>query len=234
MTRFTFVTLFASLMEGYFGDSILSRAIKEGRFSVDFADPREFTKDRHKKVDDYQAGGGAGMLMMMQPLVDTLENLSTRSSHIIFATPAGKPFRQVDAKRLAQKEHLIFVSGRYEGFDERLIEHYADELFSVGDAILTGGELPSLFMCDAIARQIPGVVGNVASLEGESFEEMLLEPPAFTKRGSVTDTPIIKEYLKGNHGKIQALKKRLSYCKTSYFRPDLYQKAKSKDQFKET
>jgi len=231
--RFTFVTLFASLMEGYFTDSILSRAMKEGHFSIDFADPRAFTSDRHKKVDDYQAGGGAGMLMMMQPLADTIDNVATEKSHIIFATPAGKPFRQNDAKRLAEHEHLILVSGRYEGFDERLVEEYADELFSVGDAILTGGELPSLYMCDAIARQIPGVLGNVASLEGESYEEMLLEPPAFTKRGSISDSPIIKEYLKGNHGKIQALKKRLSYCKTSYFRPDLYQKVKSKDQFKE-
>ncbi len=233
MIRFTFVTLFRSLMEGYFSDSILARAMREGHFSVAYADPREFTTDRHRKVDDYQAGGGAGMLMMAQPIADTLEHVKSDGSHILFVTPAAKPFRQSDAKRLAKKSHLIIVSGRYEGFDERLIERYADEVFSVGEFIMTGGELPSLAICDAICRQLPGVLGNEASLEGESYEALLLEPPAFTKRGGFEDSPIIKEYLKGNHGRIQALKKRLSYCKTSYFRPDLYQKVKIKDHFKE-
>jgi len=132
---------------------------------------------------------------------------------------------------LSEKKHLVFVSGRYEGIDERVVEQYADELFSIGDFILTGGELPSLCICDAISRNIPGVLGNEASLEIESFENALLEAPAFTKPNIFHESSIIKEYLKGNHSKISALKKDLSLLKTKFFRPDLYKKIKMNNKF---
>jgi tRNA (guanine37-N1)-methyltransferase len=226
--RFTFVTLFENLVKYYFEDSILSRAIKEEKFSVEFINPRDFALDKHKKVDDYQAGGGAGLLLKPEPLSLALDSIkkSYPKAYFIFATPVGKPFRQIDAKRLVKKEHIVFVNGRYEGIDERIIEKYADELFSIGDFILTGGELPSLCMCDAISRNIPEVLGNADSLEVESFEKDLLEAPSFTKPNDFKGSFIIKEYLKGNHGNIHTLKNRLSACKTNFFRPDLYKKIK--------
>lgn len=231
--KFTFVTLFDSLIKDYFNDSILSRAIKADLMSVSYLNPRDFASDKHKKVDDYQAGGGAGLLMKAEPLSLALESIKEedKEAYFIFVAPAGKPFKQVDAKRLAEKKHVIFVSGRYEGIDERVVEQYADELFSIGDFILTGGELPSLCICDAISRNITGVLGNEASLEVESFENSLLEAPAFTKPNIFNRSSIIKEYLKGNHSKISALKKDLSVLKTKYFRPDLYKKIKTNIKF---
>ncbi|MEA1918900.1 MAG: tRNA (guanosine(37)-N1)-methyltransferase TrmD [Campylobacterota bacterium] len=215
--RFTYMTLFPQLIEGYFQDSILKRARDKELFSFDFCDPRTFSSSRHKKVDDTAAGGGAGMVMNPQPLFDALDQFP--DAHIIFTTPVGKPFVQNDAKRLAKKEHIIFVSGRYEGIDERVIESYADELFSIGDYILTGGELPSLVMSDAIARNIEGVLGNSDSLDIESFETSLLEAPSFTKPANFKNLATPSEFLKGNHSKIAALKNALSVAKTKYFRP---------------
>ncbi|WP_353661292.1 tRNA (guanosine(37)-N1)-methyltransferase TrmD [Hydrogenimonas sp. SS33] len=230
--RFTFVTLFRSLMEGYFEDSILKRAIGRGELAVEWLNPRDFTKDRHRKVDDTVAGGGAGMVMMPQPLHDALAALKSRSPevHIVFTTPVGKPFRQSDAKRLAsQRRHIAFVSGRYEGIDERIVELWADEVFSIGDYILTGGELPSLVMADAISRLVPGVLGNAESLEAESYETALLEAPSFTRPKSFHNLSIPSELLKGNHSKINALKKRLAIAKTKYFRPERYLKFTQRD-----
>lgn len=230
MHKFTFVTLFDTLIKHYFEDSILSRAIADNLFDIDFVNPRDYSADKHLKVDDYQAGGGAGLLLKPEPLSLALDEIKSKdkNAYFIFATPAAKPFKQMDAKRLAGKSHIVFVNGRYEGIDERIIEQYADELFSIGDYILTGGELASLCMCDAISRNIPGVLGNADSLTIESYENDLLEAPAFTKPNNFGGNEIIKDYLKGNHGNIQALKNRLATCKTNYFRPDLYKKLKTK------
>ncbi|HEX5623932.1 MAG TPA: tRNA (guanosine(37)-N1)-methyltransferase TrmD [Sulfuricurvum sp.] len=217
--RFTYVTLFSNLIEGYFQDSILKRAIESDKFQVDFLNPREFSTSKHFKVDDTAVGGGAGMVMTPQPLFDLLGTLS-EDAHIIFAAPVGKQFTQNDAKRLSQKPHVVFVSGRYEGIDERVVETFADEVFSIGDYVLTGGELPSLVMTDAIVRNLEGVLGNSESLEYESFETPLLEAPSFGKPPIYQDLGVPSEYLKGNHSKIQALKLALSECKTKYFRPE--------------
>jgi tRNA (guanine37-N1)-methyltransferase len=224
--RFTFVTLFPELVRGYFEGSILGRAIDEGKLSIDYANPRDYTLDKHNKVDAPMIGGGAGMLMTPQPLVDTLKNLQQTSpqAHIIFLTPVAKRFTQNDAKRLAKKEHVVLVSGRYEGIDERVIEHYADEVFSIGDYILTGGELASMVLCDAISRNVEEVLGNSDSLQVESFESPLLEAPSFTKPNIYEENAVVSEFLKGNHSKITDLKRGLALCKTKYFRPDLYKK----------
>ncbi len=220
--KFTFVTLFSNLVEGYFQDSILKRAIDKDLLEIKYLDPREYSNNKHSKVDDTAVGGGAGMVMNPQPLFDALEALKSEDEnvHIIFLTPVAKPFKQNDAKRLAKKSHIAFVSGRYEGIDERVVEEFADEVFSIGDYILTGGELASLVMCDAISRNITGVLGNSDSLSIESFETALLEAPSFSKPKIYKENEVPKEYLKGNHSKIRTLKIALSECKTKFFRPE--------------
>ncbi len=229
--KFTFVTLFPKLVEGYFQDSILKRAIEKGLLKINYLNPREFSNNKHSKVDDTAVGGGAGMLMNTQPLFDSLDLLKIEDEniHIVFLTPVAKPFRQNDAKRLAKKTHLAFVSGRYEGIDERVIERYADEVFSIGDYILTGGELASLVLCDAISRNVQGVLGNSDSLSVESFESALLEAPSFSKPKVYRGNEVPKEYLKGNHSKIRTLKIALSECKTKFFRPEQLLKHKIKE-----
>ena len=224
--HFSFVTLFPNLIKGYFSESILKRAIEDKKIFIDFFNPRDLTTDKHNRVDAPMIGGGAGMLMTPQPLIDTLNVIKKESpdAHIVFVTPVAKRFTQNDAKRLAKKEHIVLVSGRYEGIDERVIEALADELFSIGDFILTGGELASMVVCDAISRNVDEVLGNSDSLSVESFEESLLEAPSFTKPVNYENNEVVSEFLKGNHSKITDLKRGLALCKTKYFRPDLYKK----------
>jgi len=226
MMKFSFVTLFPNLIKGYFSESILKRAIEDEKISIDFYNPRDFTTDKHNRVDAPMIGGGAGMLMTPQPLMDTLKKVRVESpkAHIVFLSPVAKTFTQNDAKRLAKKEHIVFVSGRYEGIDERVIEAQADEIFSIGDFILTGGELASMVACDAISRNVESVLGNADSLSIESFEDALLEAPSFTKPKDYEGNEVVSEFLKGNHSKITDLKRGLALCKTKYFRPDLYKK----------
>ncbi len=219
--KFTFVTLFPTLIEPYFQDSILKRAIDSNLISYEFYNPRDYTINKHKKVDKQMVGGGAGMLMTPQPLFDCLNKIKKKNpdAYIIFPLAAAKPFKQNDAKRLAKKKNIVFVSGRYEGIDERVIEKYANEVFSVGEFILTGGELASLTMTDAISRNVDGVLGNADSLVMESYENKLLEAPSFTKPEIFQNLSIVKEFLKGNHSRISDLKFQMSICKTKYYRP---------------
>jgi len=228
--NFTFVTLFKNLISPYFEDSILKKAIEKNLISIDFYNPRDYTLNKHNKVDDYQAGGGAGLLLNAQPMNDTLKDIRRKNpdAYFIFPAPAGKPFVQADAKRLAKKEHLVFVNGRYEGIDERVVEMYADEIFSIGDYVLTGGELASCVMSDAISRNVAGVLGNEESLFEESFEDMLLEAPSFTKPAVYENKSVPSEFLKGNHAKISNLKNEMAKLKTKYFRPDLYARSEMK------
>ncbi len=220
--KFTFVTLFSNLIEPYFQDSILKRAVESNFISYEFYNPRDFTTNKHLKVDRQMVGGGAGMLMTPQPLFDCLDKIKNENedAYIIFPLAVAKPFKQNDAKRLAKKKNIIFVSGRYEGIDERVIEKYANEVFSIGEFILTGGELPSLVMADAISRNIEGVLGNTDSLAVESYENNLLEAPSFTKPEILQNLSVVKEFLKGNHSKISDLKFQMSICKTKYYRPN--------------
>lgn len=228
--KFTFVTLFPNLIEPYFQDSILKRAVDSKFISYEFYNPRDYTTNKHLKVDKQMVGGGAGMLMTCQPLFDCLDKIKEENedSYIVFPLAAAKPFKQNDAKRLAKKKNVVFVSGRYEGIDERVIEKYANEVFSIGEFILTGGELASLTMADAISRNVDGVLGNADSLVIESYENNLLEAPSFTKPENFQDLSVIKEFLKGNHSKIHDLKYDLATCKTRYFRPGLVTNKNSK------
>ena len=220
--KFTFVTLFPNLIEPYFHDSILKRAIESNFISYEFYNPRDFTTNKHKKVDAQMVGGGAGMLLTCQPLFDCLDEIKNKNkeAYIIFPLAAAKAFRQNDAKRLAKKKNIVFVSGRYEGIDERVIEKYANEVFSIGEFILTGGELPSLVMADAISRNVEKVLGNADSLDVESYENNLLEAPSFAKPEIFQNLSVVKEFLKGNHSKISDLKFQMSNCKTKYYRPN--------------
>jgi len=225
--KINFVTLFPNLIAPYFEDSILKRAVEKGILEINFVNPRDFTTDKHRRVDLPLIGGGAGMLMMNQPIVDSLKSISSES-HTIAVSPVGKKFNQKDSIRLSDKTEITLLSGRYEGFDERIIEHYVDEVFSIGDFILTGGELASLVICDSIIRNIQGVLGNSESLSGESFENSLLESPNFSKPVEFENSKPPSEYLNGNHKKIEDLKIELAKKKTQFFRPDLYKKHRNK------
>jgi len=224
--QFSFVTLFPDLIEPYFKESILKNAVEKKLIKYKFYNPRDYTQNKHKKVDDTLCGGGAGQLIFAQPLFDLLDEIKEddNNAYIIFALAAAKPFNQNDAIRLAKKKNIVMVSGRYEGIDERVIEKYANEVFSVGDYILTGGELPSLVMADAISRNVEEVLGNNDSLSEESYNpnenaKLSLEAPSFTKPVDFRGLKVPSELLKGNHAKIRNLKIKLSKCKTQYFRP---------------
>lgn len=224
--KFSFVTLFPDLIEPYFKDSILKKAVEKDLINYTFYNPRDYTTNKHKKVDDTLCGGGAGQLIFPQPLFDILDDIKAKDedSYIIFPLAAAKPFNQNDAIRLSKKKNIVMVSGRYEGIDERVIEKYANEVFSIGDYILTGGELPSLIMADAISRNVEGVLGNMDSLAEESYNQnddakVLLEAPSFTKPVNFKGLKVPSELSKGNHAKIRHLKIKLSECKTKYFRP---------------
>ncbi len=224
--KFSFVTLFPNLIDFYFKDSILKKAVDKDILKYELYNPRDYTINKHKKVDDTLCGGGAGQLIFPQPLFDLLDDIKQKDNdaYIIFPLAAAKPFNQSDAIRLSNKKNIVFVSGRYEGIDERVIEEYASEVFSVGEYILTGGELPSLIMSDAISRNCEGVLGNFESLTDESYnldedDVMLLEAPSFTKPVEYKGLKVPSEFLKGNHAKIRRLKREMSICKTKYYRP---------------
>lgn len=225
--KFNFISLFPTLIENYFNESILKIAKEKELIKLNYDNPRNYSKNKHSKVDNTKISGGAGMLMTCQPLFDCLENY--KNTHIIFLSPAAKPFRQIDAKRLALKDEITFVCGRYEGIDERVFENYANEVFSIGDFVLTGGELGALCLCDAIVRNVKGVL-NEESLFEESFENDLLEAPSFTKPFEYENYKnskkfyAISSFVKGNHAKINVLKNHLSFCKTKFHRPDLLAK----------
>ena len=221
--RFSFFTLFPDLIMPYFRQSIMGNALCKGQIEVECINIRDFAYNKYKKVDNTLIGGGAGMLL--DPLVLDCALQRARNSRIIFLSPCGARFSHKDSVRLSNYNHISFVCGRYEGFDERTIELHATEIFSIGDFILSGGELAALCMADSIARHIQGVLGNSLSLQGESFEKGMLEAPNFTKskqfdKKNEKNLPT-SEYLNGNHAIISDLKLTMSKMKTQYFRPDL-------------
>ena len=216
--KIVFVTLFPNLISPYFEDSILKRALGKKLFNIEFVNFREFSTDKHQKVDTAIVGGGAGMILDNSALRNALNYLKQKysDSKTLFLTPVGKRYNQKDAVRFSKEDVLILVSGRYEGFDERIIEDFADEVISVGDFILTGGELGSLIIADSVLRNINGVLGNNESLKEESFNENLLEAPSFSKTGEVPE--ILKS---GNHQRIEKWRQKTSILKTKFHRPDL-------------
>ncbi len=216
------LTLFPNAFS-YLDESIIKRAKEKRILEINIHDIREFSTDKHKKCDDYPFGGGAGMLMSLQPLYDAIKSVKKRNCKIIFPSPSGKVFTHSDAVDLSKEKHLIFVCGHYEGIDERLFEFFDIEKFSIGDFVLTGGELPAMVMVDAISRQVEGVISQ-ESLSEESFSNSLLEYPQYTRPAVFKGKSVPEVLLSGNHQEIEKWRKQKSLENTKKNRPDLLNK----------
>ena len=227
MKTFDVITLFPEAFTSYFNESILARAQKNKLFKLQLHQLRDFTLDKHNKVDDRPYGGGAGMVLQPEPIVRALKSIKASRPHAnakkvrtILLTPQGKPFVQKDVTRLGKYDRLVFVCGRYEGFDER-VRSYVDEEISLGDFVLTGGELAAMSIIDAVARFIPGVLGDATSSTEESFSDSLLEYPHYTRPEVFEKKRVPKILLSGDHAKVAAWRKQEALKRTKKRRPDL-------------
>ncbi len=223
------MTLFPEMIESAVNCSILGKAIEKHLISVDAVNIRDYTLDKHKKVDDYTYGGGAGMLMAPQPVYDCHKALidkisSDKKIRTIYVTPQGKVFDQALAQELSNEEDIIFLCGHYEGIDERVLEEVVTDHISIGDYVLTGGELPALVMMDCISRLVPGVLSNEESAQTESFDEGLLEYPQYTRPEVWMDKQVPQVLLSGHHANIDKWRRERSLERTKKRRPDLYEK----------
>ena len=223
--RFDILTLFPEMIENACQHSIISRAIDEGKISVNAVNPRDYTHSKHKKVDDTPYGGGAGMVLMCQPFLDALKSVEKEeNSQTIILTPQGEPFNNKMAKEFAQKNQLIMICGHYEGFDERIRTLSGAREISIGDFVLTGGELPALCILDSTVRFIDGVLGKIDSADYDSFEDGLLEYPQYTKPREYEGLSVPEVLLNGNHAEIAKWRKEQQILKTQKMRPDLWEK----------
>ena len=225
--RISIVTLFPEMFSGYLSLGVVGRAIRSGLLQVDFYNPRDFTHDRHRTVDDRPYGGGPGMLMMVQPLADaiTAAKAAAAEQHtVVYLSPQGSTLNHASVVEFSQQGHLILVAGRYEGIDERIIERYIDVEVSIGDYVLSGGELPALVMVDAIARLVPGVLGHADSATEDSFSDGLLDCPHYTRPEILDGAAVPAVLLSGNHEKIRQWRLAQSLLRTKQRRPDLLNK----------
>lgn len=226
--KYHIMTLFPELISGYMDMSILGRACENGFISYQAINIRDYSTDKHRKIDDYPYGGGPGMVMQAQPIYDAWSDIVSglaKKPRCIYLTPQGKTFNQDMAKDLAKEEDLIFLCGHYEGVDERVLNEIVTDPISAGDFVLTGGELPALMMIDAISRMIPGVLGNADSGEGESFENGLLEYPQYSRPECWNGQNVPEVLLSGDHEKISAWRREESLKRTCKMRPDLLKEA---------
>ena len=228
--NFYVMTLFPEMIEQGLNTSIIGRAIEKNLLSLKAVNIRDYTLDKHKRVDDYPYGGGAGMLMTVEPVIRTFEAIkqeikettgSKQRPRVVYLTPWGHTFTQTMAQEFAKEENLVFLCGHYEGIDERALEEVATDFVSIGDYVLTGGELPAMVMIDAISRLIPGVLNNKDSAEYESFAGNLLEHPQYTRPEEYQGKKVPEVLLSGHHAKIEAWKKEQSLLRTKKYRPDL-------------
>ncbi len=228
--NFYVMTLFPEMIEQGLNTSIIGRAIEKNLLSLKAVNIRDYTLDKHKRVDDYPYGGGAGMLMTVEPVIRTFEAIkqeikettgSEQRPRVVYLTPWGHTFNQTMAQEFAKEENLVFLCGHYEGIDERALEEVATDFVSIGDYVLTGGELPAMVMIDAISRLIPGVLNNKDSAEYESFAGNLLEHPQYTRPEDYQGKKVPEVLLSGHHAKIEAWKKEQSLLRTKKYRPDL-------------
>jgi tRNA (guanine37-N1)-methyltransferase len=214
------ITLFPDMFEGIFAESILHRAIQNRLLEVKIVHLRPYGIGSHRVVDDTPYGGGGGMILKPEPIARALEDLPN-AGHVILTTPRGKLFKHTDASRLRAFETLTIVCGHYEGVDERVSELFVDEELSIGDYVLTGGELPAMVIVDAIARLIPGVLGQDTTISGDSHYEGLLEYPHYTKPREFRGLNVPDVLLSGNHEQIETWRKMMALKKTEETRPDL-------------
>lgn len=217
--KISIITLFPEVFDPVLNSSILKRAQKKLKVKFELINLRNFGEGRHQIVDGKVYGGGAGMLFRADILAKALKSL--KKGHVILTSPSGKPYKQKDAQRLSKLKHLIIVCGHYEGVDQRFIDKYVDEEISIGDYILTQGEIPTMIIADSVVRLIPGVLEKPEATTNESFTENLLEGPQYTKPDNFEGLKVPKILLSGNHGEIDKWRKNQSIKKTKKIRPDL-------------
>lgn len=223
MLKIDILTLFPNMFDGVFQESILKRAIDDGKIEVNLINFRDFTNDSHNKVDDTPYGGGAGMVLMAQPIFDCVKSIKKENSKVILLTPDGIPYKQKMAYDLCSEEHLILICGHYEGFDER-IRSICDMEISIGDYVLTGGEVPAMVLVDSVARLIPGVINERSHLDDSFSESYLLDYPTYTKPRVFEGMEVPEVLVSGDHKRIAEYRLEESIKKTKLRRPDLLEK----------
>lgn len=238
--QFYIMTLFPDMVMNGLGTSIIGRAVKNGLLSIEAVNIRDYAFNKHNSVDDYPYGGGAGMLMQAEPVYQCYKAVQEKidasrksKTRVIYLSPQGKTFNQTMAEDFAQEEELVFLCGHYEGIDERVLEEIVTDYVSIGDYVLTGGELPAMVMIDAISRLIPGVLHNDVSAEFESFQDNLLEYPQYTRPEEWRGKKVPSILLSGHHVNIEKWRREQSVIRTAKSRPDLLEKADLTEKEKE-
>jgi tRNA (guanine37-N1)-methyltransferase len=234
--KFDIVTIFPRMVQAGVAEGVVGRAIERGLLDVGIRDLRDYTTDRHRTVDDVPYGGGPGMVMKAEPLLRAVEAIGRERgtpSAIVLLTPQGRPFRQAEAARLSGLPHVALLCGRYEGIDERLRELVATEELSIGDYVLSGGELAALVVVDAVSRLVPGVVGDAGSVEGDSFSRGLLDFPHYTRPAEFEGRAVPDVLLSGHHAEVRRWRKRQALARTLERRPDLLEQAALDDEERE-
>ena len=221
MLRIDIITLFPRMLDGFLTESILGRGIEAGHLAVDVHDLRKWTTDKHRTADDRPFGGGAGMVLKPEPVFAAIEQLQTPGCRRIYLTPDGIPLSPALALDLSRQKHLVFLSGHYEGIDQRIRDNVIDQEISIGDYVLTNGSLAAAVVLDALARFIPGVLGEEKSLTHESFTNKLLDFPQYTRPAEFRGMSIPEVLLSGNHAEIEKWRHARQVEKTSSVRPDL-------------
>ncbi len=231
---FYVLTLFPEMINQTLSHSVIGRAIKEDIIGIDAVDIRDFSKDKHRHVDDYPYGGGAGMVMQPQPVYDAYNSVKDKAGdmRVIYLTPQGRKFDQSMAEDFAKEKNLMLLCGHYEGIDERVIEEIVTDEVSIGDFVLTGGEIAAVTIIDAVSRLIPGVLGKEESFENESFTDGLLEYPQYTRPPVFLDKPVPDILLSGHHANIDKWRREKSLERTYNKRPDLLENANLSDKDK--
>lgn len=234
--RLDIISLFPEMFTGPFGDSIIKRAVENDILDIHLTNPRDYTYDKHHQVDDSPFGGGSGMVLKPEPFFLAVEDVLRKSAsdkrRIILLSPEGKTFNQEKAKELAEYEQLVFICGHYEGFDARISNNLADEIISIGDFVLTGGELPAMVIVDAVARMLPGVLGSAESAITDSFYHGLLEFPQYTRPREFRGMSVPEVLFSGDHAKIRRWRKTEALRITLEKRPDLLDAAELTDEDK--
>jgi len=226
--RFDVLTIFPGMFAGPLDQSILGRAQAAGLVSVHLHDLRDWTHDRHRTVDDSPFGGGPGMVMKPEPLFEAIDEIQPQAetpAYVVFMSPQGRRLDRALVDELATHSRLLLVCGRYEGVDERVLEHAVDLEVSIGDFVVSGGEIPAMLVIDAVARRIPGVLGSERSLEEETFDDGLLEYPHYTRPAELRGWPVPEILLSGHHAEIGKWRRRLRLLRTRLRRPDLLSRA---------
>ena len=228
--NFYIMTLFPEMVMDGLNTSIIGRAVKNGLLSIEALNIRDYAFNKHHSVDDYPYGGGAGMLMQAEPVYQCYEALTEKikqkkRARVIYLSPQGQTFNQTMAEEFAQEEDLVFLCGHYEGIDERVLEEIVTDYVSIGDYVLTGGELPAMIMIDCISRLVPGVLHNDVSAEFESFQDNLLEYPQYSRPEVWHDKKVPEVLMSGHHANIEKWRREQSVIRTAKTRPDLLEKA---------